>query len=219
MNFETRLSRQADDQEFYSADGTAKKRPWAWIIVGILIALAALALAYFAFGRNSKAGTSTSKEAAAGTSGKDDKQAPHVTVVVPGQQLVENVISATGTLAARQEMPVGAVGEGGMVVRVLVQPGHWVHAGQVLAIVDRQVQNQQSNQIAAQIGAAQAEARLAQSELDRSVALQSRGFVSKADLQRGTAHWPESGLPKPNSAKFTRGLVGSTFARLPLASC
>jgi HlyD family secretion protein len=215
MNFETRLSRQADDQEFYSADGTAKKRPWAWIIVGILIALAALALAYFAFGRNSKAGTPTSKEAAAGTSGKDDKQAPHVTVVVPGQQLVENVISATGTLAARQEMPVGAVGEGGMVVRVLVQPGHWVHAGQVLAIVDRQVQNQQSNQIAAQIGAAQAEARLAQSELDRSVALQSRGFVSKADLQRKTAT-RDGALARVRVAQAQFGEIHARIGRLDI---
>ncbi|MFM2098516.1 MAG: hypothetical protein RLZZ366_55 [Pseudomonadota bacterium] len=215
MNFETRLSRQADDQEYYAGNETAKKRPRAWIVIGILVAVAALALAYFAFGKKNEAGTSTSKTAAASTKGKDDKQAPRVSVIVPGRQLVENVISATGTLAARQEMPVGAVGEGGMVVRVLVQPGHWVRAGQVLAIVDRQVQNQQSNQIAAQIGAAQAEARLAQSELDRSVALQSRGFVSKADLQRKTAT-RDGALARVRVAQAQFGEMHARMGRLDI---
>ncbi len=196
-------------------DETAKKRPWAWLIVGIAVAIAALALAYYAFGTKSKTGTSATKTAGAGAAGKEDKQAPHVTVIVPGQQFVENVISTTGNLAARQEMPVGAVGEGGMVVRVLVQPGHWVHAGQVLAIVDRQVQDQQSNQIAAQIGAAQAEARIAQSELERSLALQSRGFVSKADLQRKAAT-RDGALARVRVAQAQYGEMRARMGRLDI---
>jgi HlyD family secretion protein len=90
-------------------------------------------------------------------------------------------------LAARRDMPIGAVGEGGLVTRVLVEPGQWVGAGQVLAIVDRQVQAQQSNQLAAQINVAQADARLAQAELQRALSLVKRGFISKADIDRKTA--------------------------------
>ena len=115
-------------------------------------------------------------------------EAPVVTVVTPGRTTVEGTISATGTLAARREMPVGSVGEGGQVVSVLVEPGQWVGAGQVLAIVDRSVQIQQQGSSAAQIQVAQADARLAQANLDRALRLVERGFVSKADVDRLTAN-------------------------------
>jgi RND family efflux transporter MFP subunit len=84
-------------------------------------------------------------------------------------------------------MPVGVAGEGGMVTRVLVESGDWVRAGQVLATVDRSVQVQTMAQLAAQINVARADARLAQQELERAQALVSRGFVSKADVERRVA--------------------------------
>jgi HlyD family secretion protein len=105
-----------------------------------------------------------------------------VTVVVPGRSLVARVISASGPLAARREQPVGIAGSGGRVVSVLVDAGSWVRAGQVLAVVDRSVQAQQAAQMAAQIQAARADAALAQSNYDRALALQGRGFVSKAEI-------------------------------------
>jgi len=70
---------------------------------------------------------------------------------------------------------------------VLVEPGDWVKAGQVLAVVDSSVQVQQQASQAAQIKAAQADARLAQSNLDRALQLVDRGFISKADVDRLTA--------------------------------
>ena len=63
-----------------------------------------------------------------------------MTVVVPGRTQVARTIAATGSLAARVDMPVGVAGEGGMVPRSLVQPGQWVRAGQALAVIDRAVQ-------------------------------------------------------------------------------
>jgi RND family efflux transporter MFP subunit len=108
-------------------------------------------------------------------------------VVVPGRQQVARTVSATGTLAARVDMPVGVAGEGGMVTQVLVQPGQWVRAGQTIATIDRGVQNQQAQQMAAQIEVTRADARLAQQELDRAQSLVSRGFVSKADVERRIA--------------------------------
>lgn len=114
-------------------------------------------------------------------------QAPTVTVVTPGRSTIAGRINGTGQLAARREMPVGSVGEGGQVERVLVEPGDWVKAGQVLAVIDRSVQTQQQASLAAQIQVAEADARLAQANLDRALQLVDRGFISKADVDRLTA--------------------------------
>ena len=179
MNFERKMADFQDASPLVDEEQAEKKRN-LWIMIG-----AALIVLAVIFGGHyiTKLGAPPPTLASDG----DAKQAPRVTVVVPGKQLVENIITATGMLAARREMPVGAVGEGGLVTRVLVEPGQWVAQGQVLAVVDRQVQAQQSNQLSAQISAAKAEARLAQSELDRAQALVTRGFISQADMQRKAA--------------------------------
>jgi RND family efflux transporter MFP subunit len=67
-------------------------------------------------------------------------------------------------------------------VHVLVDAGAWVRAGQTLAVVDRSVQAQQAAQLAAQVVAAKADAALAQSNYERAISLQGRGFVSKAEI-------------------------------------
>jgi len=54
-------------------------------------------------------------------------------------------------------------------------------------VIERSVQSQQANQIQAQIEVARADARLAQQELERAQSLVSRGFVSKADVERRVA--------------------------------
>lgn len=114
-------------------------------------------------------------------------QVPTVTVIAPGRTTVAGRITASGTLAARREEPVGVAGEGGPIVQVLVEPGQWVRAGQVLATIDRSVQVEQSASLAAQISVAQADARLAQANLDRAQKLVARGFISKAEIDRLTA--------------------------------
>ena len=92
------------------------------------------------------------------------------------------MVTASGPLAAKRDQPVGIAGQGGRVVRVLVDAGSWVRAGQVLAVIDRSVQAQQAAQLAAQVEAARANAALAQSNYERAIALQGRGFVSKAEI-------------------------------------
>lgn len=176
MNYEARFS----DSELATMPvvdaGRRRVRRNRWIVAA-LAAIALAALAWFVFGR----------EAAAPADDKPARAVPVVTVSTPGRQTVQRVISATGTLAARRELPVGAVGEGGLVTRVFVEPGDWVRQGQVLAAVDRQVQTQQNASLAAQIDVARADARMAQSELDRANQLVSRGFISTADVERRTA--------------------------------
>ncbi|GEO00211.1 hemolysin secretion protein D [Novosphingobium sediminis] len=114
-------------------------------------------------------------------------QAQSVSVITPGRSSVTGTITASGAIAARREMPVGIAGEGGRVVSVLVDAGDWVRAGQVLAVVDRSVQAQQIAGQAANIEVQRANARIAQSNLDRALQLVERGFISKADVDRLTA--------------------------------
>jgi RND family efflux transporter MFP subunit len=109
-------------------------------------------------------------------------QIPSVTIVVPGQSQVGREVTASGPLSAKRDQQVGIAGSGGRVIRVLVDAGSWVRAGQVLAVVDRSVQAQQAAQQAAQIQAAKANAALAQANYERATALQGRGFVSKAEI-------------------------------------
>jgi RND family efflux transporter MFP subunit len=155
------------------------------IVLAVLAVLILAIALYLVFGRGGD--EADAKKAAPAAGGKSAEQAPGVTVIVPGRQQVARTISATGTLGAQRDLPVGIAGEGGMVSRVLVEPGQWVAAGQTLAVIERSVQSQQAQQLAASIEVARADARLAQQELERAQALVSRGFVSKADVERRTA--------------------------------
>lgn len=183
MNRETRLER---DETLIVVDRSTRRRN---VIIAAVVAIAALALAYFLFaGRGDEpSAASTKGAAAAGAPGGGRGQAPTVTVVVPGRSDVARVITASGALAARRDQPIGAAGAGGRVTQVLVDAGSWVNAGQTLATVDRSVQIQQAAQLAASVEAARASAALAQNEYDRSASLVGRGFVSKADLDRKKA--------------------------------
>ena len=163
-----------------------RRRRRSLIIVALALVVLAIAL-FLLFGRGGGDEKDAKAAGPAAGAGKGSEGAPGVTVIVPGRQQVSRTISATGTLAARRDLPVGIAGEGGMVSRVLVEPGQWVAAGQTLAVIERSVQSQQANQIEAQIQVARADARLAQQELERAQSLVSRGFVSKADVERRIA--------------------------------
>lgn len=185
MNYERKVDSMdslTGTQSYYEeADGRRKRM---FLIVALVLIAVALAAAWYAFSSGKSDGAATAG-AAPGTPG--GAAVPNITVVIPGRQSVQATISTNGTIAARREMPVGVAGEGGEVVRVLVEPGQWVGAGQPLAIIDRSVQAQQAAGLAASIRVAQADADLAQAELTRAQALVSRGFISKADMDRKRA--------------------------------
>ncbi|QPD00531.1 efflux RND transporter periplasmic adaptor subunit [Qipengyuania soli] len=177
MNYETGFETRDAGTIGFVADGEGSTSSGRRKIIAAVVALAALILiAYVVFGRSGTAPTD-----------ENEQQLPTVTVVAPGRTTVSGQIVATGTLAARRDMPVGAVGEGGRVIAIPVEAGDWVRQGQVLAIIDRSVQSQQAQSAAAQIQVAQADANLAQANLDRSLKLVERGFVSTADVDRLTA--------------------------------
>lgn len=205
MNVETKFSRDADALDV-SVDFEAARKKRRTIIIAAIIGvfiLAVLASRFFGGENAPAAQTETAREA------------PRVTVIVPGSSMVDSAISATGSLAARRDMPVGAVGEGGMVTRVFVETGDWVRAGQILASVDRQVQTQQSESLNAQIRVAEADARLAQNELDRAKTLAERGFISKADIDRKTAQ-RDAAAARLNVARAQYGENRARIGRLDI---
>ncbi len=181
MNYETTIT--AETQEDFSSDvsdrvgsqQSSSRKKLVIALIALLVLLGAIA-AYFAFAGGQPAPV-----------GDDGSQAPVVTVIAPGKTTVSGMIEAPGTLAARRPMPVGVVGEGGQVISVLVDAGDWVQSGQILAVIDRSVQTQQAAGQAAQIEVARADAQLAQANLDRSLQLVERGFVSQADVDRLTS--------------------------------
>jgi RND family efflux transporter MFP subunit len=175
MNYETTMSATINGEILQdNRDRNQRRIRIAGIILAILIIAGA---AYYFFGGGNSAPTDADKAG----------QAQTVTVVAPGRDSVMRAINATGTLAARREIPVGVVGEGGRVLQVYVDAGDWVTQGQVLVSVDRSVQTQQAAALEAQAGVARADLQLAQNELDRAMQLVDRGFISKADMDRKTA--------------------------------
>jgi HlyD family secretion protein len=210
MNFEsTKWRREAIDEVVVDEETLARRRRRRNIIIA-LVALAALVLIAIMF-------MGGSGEKAAPPKGKQGAALPAVTVVVPGRQDIPAVISATGSLAARRDMPVGVPGEGGQIVRVLVEPGQWVGAGQTLAVIDRRVQTQEASQLAASIQVAQADLRLAQNELDRAQSLVSRGFVSQADLDRKRAA-RDAAVARVRVAQAQLGQTQARIGRLDVRS-
>lgn len=184
VNYERKVDSMdslAGTQSYYEEADSRRNR--TRLIVALVLIALALAATWYAF--SSSKGGAAGGEGAAG--GPGAASIPNITVVIPGRQSVEATISTNGTIAARREMPVGVAGEGGQVVSVLVEPGQWVNAGQPLAIIDRSVQTQQAASLAASIRVAQADADLAQAELERAQALVGRGFISKADMDRKRA--------------------------------
>jgi RND family efflux transporter MFP subunit len=183
VNYERKVDSMdslAGTESFYEADDNRRKRMLTIAAVA-LIAVILLGV-WYAFAHSKGADA-----AAGGAGGAGAQNVPNVTVVIPGRVSVQAASAANGTIAARREMPVGVAGEGGQVVRVLVEPGQWVGAGQTLAVIDRAVQSQQAASLAASIKVAQADADLAQAELERAQALVGRGFISKADMDRKRA--------------------------------
>ena len=176
MNRETRLQ---GSETLIVVDRSKRRRN---IIIAAVAGLAVILIAFMLLRGGDKPA-----ETATAAGGPGGGQMPTVTVVVPGRESVARTIAATGTLAARVDMPVGIAGEGGMVASVRVQPGQWVGAGQTLAVIERSVQAQQARQLAANVEVARADAALAQNEYERSAALVGRGFVSKADMDRKRA--------------------------------
>ncbi len=213
MNYDAKIDTAGDQGESLynplvsgdAEDRASSRRVW---IIGALAVVLMIGLWFVLHEREPKV-PGTGADAAA--------QAPAVTVVAPGRNTVAGQISATGTLAARREMPVGSVGEGGQIVEVRVEPGQWVKQGQILAVIDRSVQTQQEMGLAASVRVAEADARLAQANLDRGQKLVGRGFISNADIDRLTAT-RDAGQARVGVARAQLGEARARVGRLNIVA-
>ena len=207
MNRETRFE---GSDTLIVVDRSKRRRN---IIIAAVAGIAALLIAFMMMSGGSEEPAGGAQAAAGGRGG----QIPSVSVIVPGQSQVARVITTSGTIAARRDQPIGVAGEGGRVTAVLVDAGSWVRAGQTLAIIDRSVQTQEANQLAASVAAARADAALAQNEFERSQALVGRGFVSKADLDRKRAA-RDAALARVNVALAQLGASRARLGRLNIVA-
>ena len=175
------------------------------ILIGAGIALVLLIVVLLVVMSRSASDKAAQKAAAAGAG-----QIPTVSVVIPGESQVGREVVASGPLAAKRDQPVGIAGSGGRVIRVVADAGSWVRAGQVLAVVDRSVETQQAAQLAAQVEAAKANAALAQANYDRAIALQGRGFVSKAEIDSKRAERDSANA----QVRVAQAQLGATRAQI-----
>ncbi|MBW8783890.1 MAG: efflux RND transporter periplasmic adaptor subunit [Novosphingobium sp.] len=213
MNYEARIDAGAEPIVATTTanpldDGADERRgSGRTILVGVAVLLALVAI-WFLLHR---------KPAGVDLAAQQASQAATVSVVAPGRTTVAGTITAPGTLAARHSMPVGSVGEGGQIVQVLVNAGNWVRQGQILAVIDRSVQNQQQAAQAAQIQVAVADARLAQANLDRALKLIARGFISKAQIDQLTAT-RDAANARVKVARAQLGQIGAQIRRLNIVA-
>lgn len=211
MNYDANIdtANSTDMHVAHGLDGGSEQdvrtRRRVWVIVGLVV-VAMIGLWFFLHSR---------QEPAAATAGAT--QIPVVTVATPGRTSIAGEIVGNGSIAARREMPVGSVGEGGQVVSVLVDAGDWVRKGQALAVIDRSVQQQQAASLAAQVEVAAADSRIAQANLDRALRLVERGFISKADVDRLTAT-RDAAAARVQVARAQLGETRARNARLTIAA-
>lgn len=203
MNYEARIGSEGGLAAPDLAEAPlANRRTWL-AIGGVAVLLIAI---WFFMHRNDAA------PAAGGTA-----QAATVTVIAPGRTTIAAEINATGSIAARYDEPVGSVGEGGQVVEIRAEAGQWVHKDDVLAVIDRSVQAQAQASQGAQIRVAEADARLAQANLDRGLKLIDRGFISRADVDRLTAT-RDAAIARVGVARASLGQLQAQAARLTITA-
>jgi HlyD family secretion protein len=147
------------------------RRPIAWLVGGLLIAMVIALVAW----RLTQALAKPEVVASA---------IPTVSVAQIGVSTVPSTISIIGTIGARYDMPIGVEGDGGRVTAVYVEAGDHVKQGQVLAHLNNSVLEPQVTNLEAALDQARADADLAAAEYQRAVAVGSSGALSAEETQK-----------------------------------
>jgi RND family efflux transporter MFP subunit len=204
MNYETQFRGEIGSVGLSpQEDAARRRRRRVALVVGVVAALVLVVSIYSGWQRLH----------GGASQGAANQQIPGVTVIEARGSVVDKRVSGTGSIAARRDMPVGVVGEGGRVEAVLVEPGDWVRAGQPLVRIERSVQSEQVASLAASVEVARADAKLAESNLVRAKALVGQGFISKADLESKTA-LRDAAVARVNVAVAQLNQARASMARL-----
>ncbi len=170
-------------------ENSTQKSKRKYYIAGALAAIVLAAGGYYflAGKKTNKNDVGASATASDEKNDKKNQDFPDVSVIVPGQTAVRSEVTITGVLAARQELPVSAEGEGGRISAIYADIGDRVGAGAILAKVSTDVLRPQIDQLAASLEEARANAELAKADLERAQSVADTGAISREELDRRRA--------------------------------
>ena len=144
-------------------------------------AVLTLALTLAACGGEEKAKEAETKAGATGSS-------QTVSVAAATLRNLPRTVTASGTISAWEEVPVGAETGGLTATAVYVDEGRYVRQGQPLVQLNDALLRAQLNQQRAAVQTAEANADRDQAALDRAQELKARGFLSQASLDTALAN-------------------------------
>ena len=129
-------------------------------------------------------------------------------------------VTASGTVSAWEEVPVGAETGGLTAIAVYVDEGTYVRQGQLLVKLNDEVLQAQLRQQQAGVASAEANAAREDAALARAEELRGRGFLSQASLDTATAN-QRSARAQLSAAEAalseTRTRLNQTGIRAPVA--
>lgn len=120
-------------------------------------------------------------------SGREDgaiNPPPLVSVTVVEAVELADVVTFSGTIAARDEAAISAEGEGGRVSALNAEVGDRVKAGQVLARLDTSLVAPQVASLEASLQESKANAAVAEADYRRAQAVASTGALSAQEIER-----------------------------------
>lgn len=122
---------------------------------------------------------------------KGDEKAPStqtITVASAAETALPRTVSASGSVSAWEEVPIGAETGGLVATAVLVDEGSYVRQGQTLVQLNTALLSAQVRQQQAALQTAEANASRDDAALARSQELKERGFLSQASLDTALAN-------------------------------
>lgn len=143
-----------------------------------------------------------------------------VTVTTATLQTVDRLVTASGTISAWEEVPVGAETGGLVATGVYVDEGAWVRQGQVLVKLNDALLRAQLRQQDAAVASAEANAAREEADLGRAHELKDRGFLSQASLDMAVAeqHAAAAQLASARAGRSeTATRLAQTEIRAPVA--
>ena len=170
-------------------------------------AVLTLALTLAACGGEEKAKEAETKAGATGSS-------QTVTVAAAALRNLPRTVTASGTISAWEEVPVGAETGGLTATAVYVDEGRYVRQGQPLVQLNDALLRAQLRQQQAAVQSAEANAARDQAALDRAQELKERGFLSQASLDTALANKRSSDA----NAAAARAALSETRTRLAQAT-
>jgi RND family efflux transporter MFP subunit len=143
-----------------------------------------------------------------------------VTTSVATVAALPRIVTASGTVSAWEEVPVGAETGGLVATGVYVDEGSYVRQGQVLVQLNDAVLQAQLRQQQAQVQTAEANLARDDAALARSQELKERGFLSQASLDTAQANQRASaaGVAQARAAlSQTQTQLNQATIRAPVA--